>query len=329
MKILVTGATGFLGKEVLYRLSEEFGKDKVWGTGRNKAVGNTLIQKGYPFLFGDLSDPGFVKVNLNDFTHIVHCAAKASPWGNFQSFYHDNVLSTQNLINQITALENLIFISSPSIYFNYSDRFMVKENAELPVRFVNHYAHTKYLAELEVLKACDNGVIGVVFRPRALIGAGDTVIMPRLLNAYNAGRLRVIGAGDNLCDFTSVKNMAHAVVLAIKAGKKVKGMRFNLTDNSPQKLWPWIETTLKRLGHTRKLKKINYRLIYALAALSELYARHFTGNEPVLTRYGIAALKYSLTLDISEARKHLNYEPIISSEESINEFIINYLNESA
>ncbi len=327
MKILVTGATGFLGGCVLSKLETAFGSGNVMGTGRNPERIRTMIQAGHQIIGGNLSDPLFVSSHFQGITHVVHCAAKSSLWGSYDSFYQDNVVATQNLLQHIPYLQRIIFISTPSLYFEFSDKFLIREDDVLPKRFVNYYAKTKYLAEQEVLGCHKKGLVRVIIRPRAIIGAGDTNIVPRVIRAYKAGRLRVIGDGNNVCDFTSVKNVAHAVSLAISTPNDIDGRVFNLTDDKPLAIWQLVEQTLKELGYQPKLSIVNYRLVYMIATMSELFHKMLGMGEPVLTRYGVGLLRYSQTLDISRAKRYLGYQPIITTEESIAEFVADYAHE--
>ncbi|MCU0461858.1 MAG: NAD-dependent epimerase/dehydratase family protein [Bacteroidales bacterium] len=327
MNILVTGATGFLGGWVLSKLCDEFGRDRVVGTGRSRERGDELTRKGFKVLIGDLTDPGFIENNLQNFTHIIHCAAKSSLWGSYDSFYKNNVVSTKNLLQGIHGIQKFIYISTPSIYFRFSDRIQIKEDSALPEKFVNHYTSTKYLAEQEVLSFNSRKIVKVILRPRAIIGAGDTVIVPRVIRAFKAGKLRIIGDGKNICDFTSVKNIAHAVYLAVASENDIDGEIFNITDDNPKAIWEMVEETLKKLGYQPNLKKINYRLVFAIASISELTHKIFNLGEPVLTRYGVGLLRYTQTFDITSAKQILKYKPVITTEESIDEFIKSFQGE--
>lgn len=324
MKILVTGATGFLGSWVLSTLSDKLGAERVAGTGRNKARGDELIRKGYTILTGDLTDRDFIKNNLLHFTHVIHCAAQSSLWGSYDSFYKNNVVSTKNLLEGIPGMQRFIYISTPSIYFGFHDQFQIKEDSALPKKFVNHYTSTKYLAEREVLNFKGHNITRVVLRPRAILGPGDATIVPRVIRAFEAGKLRIIGDGKNICDFTSVKNIAHAVYLAVVADNEIDGKTFNITDDNPQALWVLVEDTLKKMGYHPALKKINYRLVFAIASVSERINKTFHLGEPVLTRYGVGLLRYSQTFDITRARQILHYKPVITTGESVDEFIKSY-----
>ena len=321
-KILITGATGFAGKWIMQTISDHFGREQVVGTGRNQEQITRLTHRGFQMIAGDLTDPEFVNQKLNSFSKVVHCAARASIWGDYDSFYKANVLATRHLLEGIPSLQQIIYISTPSIYFDFTHRQGIKEDAPLPQTFVNHYATTKYLGEKEVLAW--KGGNRIILRPRALLGAGDTVVMPRVLRAQEAGRLKIIGNGDNLADFTAVRNLAQAVLLALKAPPEANGLAFNITDGQSLELWPLLKQTLHKLGYQADLKRIPYPIADTYARLSEWFSRSFSGKEPVLTRYGIGILNYTMTMNIDRARRILGYQPLISTEEAIDEFIEYY-----
>jgi 2-alkyl-3-oxoalkanoate reductase len=321
--ILVTGATGFTGSTILRFLSEKYGKDQVIGCGRNVKRIHELSTEGYTLFDLDLENLEDVIEKCKGFTRIVHCAALSSPWGSYKQFYTANVLATKNLL-QLNQLKQFVYISTPSIYFNFSHRFNVKELDPLPSKFVNNYAKTKWMAEQDVLQTEKENFVKVVLRPRAILGAGDTTIMPRVIHAYQEGKLKIIGDGGNVADFTSVKNLAFATWLALEKGASVDKGVFNITDDNPMKLWPLLENTLQQLGYNKPLRKIGYGLVYRVAGLVEGYHRLFSSKEPAITKYGIAVLNFSLTLNIDNAKNKLNYKPIISTEESIQEFIESY-----
>jgi nucleoside-diphosphate-sugar epimerase len=325
--ILITGATGFVGGRMLEKFIQTFDNQQVVGTGRNPEMIAKWQSKGVAIESGDLSDADFTK-NLFEkyaFKTVIHVAAKSSPWGTYDSFYQSNVVATRNLLEAASAknVERLIYISTPSIYFNFKNRFNVKENDPIDYEFVNAYTSTKYEAELLVRDfAKKSKLFTVIFRPRAIVGRGDTVIIPRVLKAYEMGKLRIVGDGKNVADFTSVSNLCHAAILAMNADERCNGEIFNITDGDPQNLWEFIGFLLEKMNLNTHLKKIPYPLAYSVAFLQEKFNSIFKPNiEPALTRYGIGILKYSLTMDISKAKQLLGYEPIMNPKQSLLEFI--------
>jgi 2-alkyl-3-oxoalkanoate reductase len=325
--ILITGATGFVGGRMMEAFIAKFGQNQVIGTGRSDKMVKSWAEKGIKIEQGDLSDAQFTNglFEKNSIKTVVHVAAKSSPWGTYESFYQSNVVATRNLLEaaEKNKVERLIYISTPSIYFNFQDRIGVKEDDPIDYEFVNHYTSTKYEAELLVRKyAKEKNLFTVIFRPRAIVGRGDTVIIPRVLKAYEAGKLRIVGDGKNIADFTSVSNLCHAALLAMEADERCNGEIFNITDGNPQNLWDFIGILLKEMDLKTDLKKVPYPLVYSLAFLQEKYNGFFKPDvEPALSCYGVGILRYCLTMDISKARQLLGYEPIMSSKESLLEFV--------
>ena len=318
IKILVTGATGFVGGYLLRYLANKFGSSNVFGTGRSKVKAKELIIQGHYILVGDLSDADFVRDKLSGFDVIVHCAAKSSIWGTYDSFYKANVLATQNILEVLASGKQIIYISTANIYFDYSNRFDISEKNPRPNKHSNHYATTKYEAERMVIETSD--CFTVALRPRAIIGVGDTVVFPRVLKAYKDGKLRMIGKGDNIIDFTSVNNLCHAVNLCIENKEKADGEIFNVTNGDSIKLWDQIKLILVQLGHKPDLKSVPYTLAFISAWFNEIKTRD-QDPEPTLTVYGLAVLKYSVTLSIDKIRKKLGYIPVESSTDTVSDFI--------
>lgn len=321
MKILVTGATGFAGGYMLEYLKEKYPDVYLAGTGRNVEKAEELRSQGYSMICGALTDPDFIKDKLGEFTHVVHSAARSSIWGKYDDFFRDNVMVTRNLLDNIEDLERFIYISTANIYFNFKDRIDVKEDDVLPKKYVTYYPVTKLIGENEVLNYNSRPVHTISLRPRGIIGRGDTTSMPRILKAYEEDKIKIIGKGDNVIDFTSVKNLAHAVYLSLSAGKETSGQAYNISDDETFGFWTLMDETTKRMGYDKKIGKIPYPIVYFAASLSELIAKIRGGYEPSLTRYAAGVMKASFTLNNEKAKQQLGYKPVISSLETINEFL--------
>jgi len=320
MNVLVTGATGFLGSRITEDLCHDTSITKVVAAGRKLSSVHLLEHAKLKYHLGDLSDLEYVKsVFKNEFDLVVNCASLSSPWGSYEEFYQANVRSQQNLveISEKAGIYRYIYISTPGIYYNFKDRWEVKENDPLPKKPVNHYAATKLAAE-QILES--SRLKYITLRPRALIGRGDTVIFPRLIRSYHEGRLKVVGAGDNIVDLTSVSNVVHSVKLAMHTGEQNCGEAYNICNGEPVKLWLAIEYTLSKFGFPPPAEKIPYSAAYAAAYLMEMKAFLFGGKEPVFTRYSMGVLAKSMTMDITKAKNRLGYSPGQNTWEAIDEF---------
>jgi len=326
MKILITGATGFAGGHLLRYLSKMYGIENVHGTGRDQSKARELRNEGFMIKVGDLVDRSFVKAQLSSYDLIVHCAAKSAVWGSYDSFYQTNVIATKNILDVVSPGKQIIHISTANIYFNYKDRFDIRESDPLPKDFNNHYAATKYEAEQLVLKIAESS-FATVLRPRAIIGIGDTVVFPRLLRVHNEGRLRIIGKGGNSIDLTSINNLCHSVKLCMDKKEIANRQVYNITNGDTIKLWDEIKAVLSGLDLDTKLKSIPYNLAYLFAKYQELTTSE-NDKEPAMTCYGVGVLNYSIDLNIEKAKKELAYEPVESSKQTLKDFV-NWYKESS
>lgn len=317
-KILITGASGFLGGRIVEGLQDY--PAQLVATGRNLERLKPLARFGAQLLPGDLSQREQVLEIAASCDLIIHCAALSAPWGAYRDFYEANVLATENLLEAAKAnnVKRFILISTPSIYFNFKDRYQVKETDPLPHPMVNHYASTKWQAEQAVLNA---GLPALALRPRAIIGRGDTVIMPRVLHAYRENRLRIIGKGGNVVNVTPVANVVHAVRCGMEAGAAALGRAYNITSGEDVRLWDLILDMFQRLDLPLQPKHLPYPLALSAAWLMEQYARFVSGKEPTLTRYSVGILAQSMTMDIALAQQYLGYTPIQTAQEGMAEFV--------
>ncbi|AUP80983.1 NAD-dependent epimerase/dehydratase family protein [Flavivirga eckloniae] len=320
MKVLLTGATGFLGWRTLEVLADDPRISTIVATGRTLKNTHQVKHEKVTYILGDLENISFVKELVKDVDYIIHAAALSSPWGKREWFEKANIQTQQNLIKvaQENKIKNFVFISTPSIYFEFKDKFNVKEDDTLPKTLINAYAETKRKAEIVL---ANSGLTHVILRPRAIIGRGDTVIMPRLIRAFDEGRLKIIGNGKNIADLTSVENVANAILLALVAKDKALNETYNITNDEPVVLWDAITNVLTQLGKKAPEKKLPYKLVKTIATLLELKASLTNKKEPPLTKYGVGTLAKSLTMDISKAKQLLGYNPKVTTQEAINEFV--------
>lgn len=325
MKILITGATGFLG----YRLSEHLSKKGhiLTTTGRNPEMGERLKYLGAHFVPGSINDTAHLNALSKGQDAIVHTAGLSSPWGRYQDFHRINTEGTEQIIN--AALTNdvprFVHISTPSIYVKNADCENIRESDPLPPRFINAYAQTKYAAEQRVIAGAEKGLETVMLRPRALIGRGDTVIMPRLLRAHEMGRLRRIGDGHNRVDLTPVENVCLAIELALglPSGSPALQEAYNISNGDPVNLWETLATAFQKLHiHLNTTRGIPFAVAYSIAAAMEARAKRQKGYpEPPLTRYSVIMVSRSQTLNIDKARQLLGYIPEVSIDDAMMDFI--------
>jgi nucleoside-diphosphate-sugar epimerase len=320
MKILVTGASGFIGGRFA-RFALEQGMS-VRINGRRAASVEHLERRGAEFIQGDLADADLVTRLCSDVEAVVHCAGAVGAWGRRQDFLDGNVQLTENVVEACLKrrVRRLVHLSSPSIYFDGRSHLNIKED-QVPKRFHNHYAATKYMAEQKVFGAEEFGLEVIALRPRLVTGAGDTSIFPRLLNMQRRKRLAIVGNGLNKVDFTSMQNLNQAMLSSLLAPDSALGKAYNISNGVPVPLWDAINYVMRRMQLPQVMHYRSYGLAYTAAAINEGACMLWPGRpEPTLSRLGVQIMNKDFTLDIGRARHHLDYEPRVSLWTALDEF---------
>lgn len=239
---------------------------------------------------------------------IVHCAALSAPWGPRAAFVAANVVGTANVlaVARAAGVRRLVHISSPAVLFDGSDQHCVGDDAPYPTSHTSQYARTKHEAELLVRHAAHEFET-VILRPKAIYGAGDRALVPRLLRAARAGRLPQIGDGTNAVDVTHVDDVVHAVECALTTGSGLGGT-YLITGDEHVPLWGMIRELLAGVGLPAPGRVVPLAAALTAARVMEAVAT-LTRREPTLTRYSALILARTQTYDIRRARSALGYAP--------------------
>ncbi|MBR6033765.1 MAG: NAD-dependent epimerase/dehydratase family protein [Clostridia bacterium] len=314
-RVLVTGATGFLGKYMVEELKNN--GYEVVAQGRKEDVLNYLKEQyGVETLKCSLDEIGDKAINVD---YVIHAAALSTVWGKWQDFYNSNVTGTENVINfcKKNNVKRLVYVSSPSVYSAKYDRLNIVEDDFNQNNKLNFYIKSKILAEDLIHKIDNKQLESVIIRPRGLFGIGDTSIIPRLINANRKIGIPLFNGGKNIVDVTCVENVAYSLRLAMES-EKANGKTYNITNGEPTEFKNILDKLFEELGEKPNYRKMNLNLMYFLASIIELIYKTFRiYKEPMITKYTIATLGYSQSLNIEKAKKDLNYNPKMTLEEGI------------
>ena len=311
-RILVTGATGFLGGAILKRLGAE-----ALGQGRSLERCAALGAKGLDIVQWNLPDRAPNNPKLDQVDAIVHCAGLSAPFGRSQAFHSANVLGTQSVLSFALerGVKRFVFVSSPSIYFALSDQLNVPEDMRLPRPFTP-YAQSKIEAERLVLSAPEVGPI--ILRPRGIYGPGDTALLPRLLKAASVRPLPRFRQGRARIDLTFVDDVVDAVLQALTAEQVLEGRAFNVSSGEVLPVSQIVENVCAHAGIVARWRRMPLVPALVAARIAESLAlMRSEPREPVATRYGLGLFAYAQSLDISRASNLLGWVPKVSFEEGL------------
>jgi 2-alkyl-3-oxoalkanoate reductase len=309
--VLITGISGFVGGALGRHLRAQGAR--VTGISRRPPTDGACDRFIQHDLALPLSDTG-------SFDAIVHCAALASPWASPADYERNNVRTLESIIAfaQTAQPKRFVFVSSSAVHYAYRDQENIDEETAWPASPVNLYAASKRTGEAMVRAS---GLRWTIARPRAVFGAGDTVVFPRILHAAKLGVLPLLIRRDGhrpRADLLHIDNLCFylARILELDADGA-----FLLTNNEPVETQSMLNQILERLGLPLPKRRVTVPVAMAAAGVMEIVSRVAQNwREPAATRFGVASLAYSKTFDVSRALAKLGAPPV-SLEQGFTSFI--------
>lgn len=193
MKILITGATGFLGNHLVRQLRSQ-GHEIIVHSRQNAVQLSSRFSdvKDITFVQGDLTSFDIVsneseKLKLiEEVELVIHAAALYDLKAGYAESFMQNVVGTQNLIHFLHSLKKLkAFYYISTIAVGDPNQFFLEED-NLPKRdkFDDFYSETKYLAEICVREQVSDKFVTRIIRPGIIIGDTVTGEMPKIDGPY-------------------------------------------------------------------------------------------------------------------------------------------------
>lgn len=340
---LVTGGTGFLGRRLVERLLAA-GRPVTVFARRPDAE---LAARGVRFISASLDDARAVESACAGIGTIFHVAAKVGVWGRYEDFFRANVLGTRALLAGARAhgVARFVHTSTPSVVYNGHALANADESLPLTTACPSPYPLTKAIAEREVLAANTRdhtGLQTIALRPHLIWGVGDPHLVPRVLARARAGRLRIVGDGQNRVDMVHVDNAVDAHLLAEQALSAPQlstltsplpaaaGRAYFITNGEPVFLWDWINSLLAALGEPPVTRRISLRAASAIGAVCETAWRTLPlRGEPPMTRFIAAELAKDHWFNLAAARRDLGYTPRITMAAGTAELVTSLLREKS
>jgi dihydroflavonol-4-reductase len=212
-RILVTGAAGFLGSEVVRQLRAE-GRS-VRGLVRSRSQVSELEKLGAEAVVADLKDPVALAKAVEGVSDIIHVAALFRQAGLPESeFFAVNVDGTRSLLESAIAANVSRFIHCSTVGV-HGDIQNPPASESYPYSPGDMYQRSKTEGERLVLRYFSEGRIrGAVIRPSMIYGPHDLRTL-KLFKMVANHRFFYIGAGDALVHFVDVRDVARGLKLAL------------------------------------------------------------------------------------------------------------------
>jgi nucleoside-diphosphate-sugar epimerase len=222
MKVLVTGATGFIGGNIVEDLVKE--GHEVFALVRKTSLMDHLASLGVKFVFGDITDKDSLYAITGKFGAIFHCAAYVDD-KNWKKLESVNIRGTEGVCKLALRLsvERLIYLSSVAVV---SGHFQVPLTEDLSYSATNLYGKSKIEAERIVWDFRRKGLPAAILRPPMVYGENEPHLLKSILFLIKHRLFPIVGGGKNKLHLSYVKNVSQAAIMALHNEDFLKGAYF-------------------------------------------------------------------------------------------------------
>ncbi len=319
MRILLTGATGLMGRLTAQKLLAR--GDDVTVLQRRPAGLHTRE------VLGDVTDLTLAERACQGQDVVLHLAAKVDAFGSWPDFERVNVGGTAAIVAGCRAagVPRLVNVSSPSVAHAGGDLVGVGAQPADPDGARSHYSRSKAMAEVAALAADGPDLAVLSIRPHLVWGPGDTQLIARIVNRARSGRLPLIGNGAALIDTTYVDNAADAMVAAVDAVGRVHGEALVVSNGEPRPVGEVLRRICAAAGVPGPRGRVPAALAAAAgAAFEKVWATGVFTSEPPLTRFLAEQLSTAHWFDQRRTRDALRWTPAVGMDEGFRRLAASY-----
>ena len=315
MRTLVTGATGFVGSQVMDQLLAR--GEGVRALVREPARAAALRARGVEVALGDVRDLAVVQAAVRGVRVIHHCAAAVGPHFSKREIYATNLGGVRNVLEALSRQRagRLVLLSSINVL---GTRNLDPATEDLPCRrSADPGADVKIAAEALAHDYHQRGVDVTILRPGFIYGPGDPHNLPRLARAIRRGGFAYLGSPANVVPIVHVSDVAQAMLLAA-AAPAAAGRAYHVSDGSRTTAAQFVGRLAELLGCPPPEKVVPYSVAYLGCVLFEWLGRlHLRRGPGPINRPALRFLGTSRFVDIRRAREELGYTPRVGYYEGL------------
>jgi nucleoside-diphosphate-sugar epimerase len=313
LKILVTGASGFLGRRLVQRLSVE--GCSVRALVRPSSNLRGIETPGTEIALGDMADYASIERATMGVDVVVHAAAGTR--GDETESYVSTVQGTRNVLTAcgIGRIKKLIYISSCSVYgiAGCHDAQVITEESPLEIspEKRGRYSAAKQQAEALVTESLGTAAFPiVVLRPGTLYGPGGTLYSPMMGARFSRRLFVVFGDGTHALPLLHVDNLVDAVVSCITSSA-ADNQIFNVLDQETVSKNDYVDRVMKPLYPDALFVRLPIPLLLILTRLQERVAT-LIGRAPLLTAYRLISSQKPVRYSAAKLGARLGWRPPVT-----------------
>lgn len=328
MKVLVTGAAGFLGGHLVDMLVER-GDDVRAMVRPVEDASHLRTLKNVEVVYGDLTDAESLKQAVQGVQRVYNVAAKTGPWGLEDVYRAINLQGVASLINAATdaGVQRIVHTSSITVYGHHLHGLVTEDH---PFHAEdNPYSRTKIAGEKLVADLIkDRGAPVVIVRPGWIYGERDNASFAKYVARVESGKFFLMGPGNNIVPVVHVRDVAQGLIKAGDAGNEVIGRAYTLVNDERVTQAEYLNTIADAVGAPHLKLRVPFSLLYLAGRTAELVwqalGRRKAGPPP-FTTYGITLQGGDQQFSIDRARRELGYAPAYNVKRGVGEGVRWYL----
>ncbi len=228
MNVLVTGATGFIGRNLVKELAQRKEYENIFCLVRNEKKAARLKPFGVKLIYADLArEDTLDKIKKEKIDIVFHCAGYV---GNKKRLLKEvNVIGTENICKLAGQLkvERMVYLSSIAVV---SGNKQIPLTEDLPYNATGFYGQSKIEAEKKVLEFRKNGLRVVILRPCMIYGEEEPHLLKLLCFLLKYRLLPLVDEGKRKLHLGYIKNVVELMLYSVKKEEFLKDTFF-IADN--------------------------------------------------------------------------------------------------
>src|SRR3954469_2433305 len=325
MRLLVTGATGFIGSHLAAEGRRRGAQVVAFGlTDRpeEKSNADLLSGMGAEVISGSITDAELCRKAARGATHIFHLAVAMREGGKSDEFFESiNLDGTRHLLEaaSLQRVKRFVYCSTIGIYGHRAPGITREES---PLAPGNIYERTKVSAELLVRDFAEHcGLASVILRPADVYGPRDQRLL-KLFKGVSRGRFPLFGSGKGRRHMIYVDDVVSAF---FKACQRDEALNEGLIVAGPRSctLRELLDEVTRATGSKRYGVRLPLAPMLGLAAVVEDISASL-GIDPPIYRRRMDFFHSDSEFDTSRARRVLDWEPRIDLGEGIRRTLEDY-----
>jgi len=312
-KILITGATGFIGSHLVERNLKEGNQVRIFALPEDSKA-KAYEARGVEVVYGDIRDYHSVEKAVKGVEIVFHLAAVVTDWAPKDLFRQVNIEGTRNICEASFkhGIERFVEVST-------NDVFGLKEDVIIDETF-NYkywgepYADTKIEATKIVQEYGQKGLVVSWVYPCWVYGPGDCTFVPLIADSIKKGEL-LFWRKDVIVWPAYVENVVD-LLMVISEHPDAVGQGFLIHDGVSDTFQNFSAKVAENIGEKKPTMHIPFWTAYVVAGIMELIWKILgKKSRPLLTKYTVKNLGSRLKFSIEKAEKLLGWIPLISYDE--------------